>query len=82
MRLQDASGLGSVGNLSRLNWILVSTAGDINLREYDMLFIRPGSWWGLADISLMATSPTKGLPLTDLTVMLPPVACELVFLKA
>ena len=78
IRFQKESGLGSVGNLSRLNWNLISTAGDINPREYDMLLIHPGSRWSLADTSLMATSPTKGLPLTDLSVILPPVYCELV----
>lgn len=48
-------------NHSRLNWNPVITAGDINLRKYDMLLIRPGSRWSLVEISLMATSPSTGL---------------------
>ena len=61
IRFQKESGLGSVGNLSRLNWNLISTAGDINPREYDMLLIHPGSRWSLAEISLRAISPSAGL---------------------
>ena len=65
MRLREASGLGAMVNLSRLNWNPVRTAGDINLRKYDMLLFRAGSRWSLAEISLRAISPSAALQVPE-----------------